>query len=102
MLVGSIGYILSLGTVAWAFYTYADAFAAAAKADRSQTSDSRRCRGRCGTGSTVVLVSLLVFVASHAFGQGAVIWVFISEIFPNRVRPGARPSAVSRTGSWPR
>jgi len=25
-------------------------------------------------------------VASHAIGQGAVIWVFISEIFPNRVR----------------
>ena len=37
----------------------------------------------------MVLVSLLVFIASHAFGQGAVIWVFISEIFPNRVRaPG--------------
>ena len=33
-----------------------------------------------------MLVSLLVFIASHAFGQGAVIWVFISEIFPNRVR----------------
>jgi hypothetical protein len=28
----------------------------------------------------------LLFIASHAIGQGAVIWVFISEIFPNRVR----------------
>jgi hypothetical protein len=26
------------------------------------------------------------FIASHAVGQGAVIWVFISEIFPNRQR----------------
>ena len=27
-----------------------------------------------------------VFIASHAIGQGAVIWVFIAEIFPNNVR----------------
>ena len=26
------------------------------------------------------------FIAAHAIGQGAVIWVFISEIFPNKVR----------------
>lgn len=33
------------------------------------------------------LVWLLVgFVICHAFGQGAVIWVYISEIFPNAVR----------------
>ena len=29
---------------------------------------------------------LLVFIASHAMGQGAVIWVFIAEIFPNKSR----------------
>lgn len=34
----------------------------------------------------IVLVGLLGFIAFHAIGQGAVIWVFISEIFPNRVR----------------
>ena len=34
----------------------------------------------------LVLVGLMVFIAAHAFGQGAVIWVFISEIFPNRIR----------------
>ena len=28
----------------------------------------------------------MVFIAAHAFGQGSVIWVFISEIFPNRIR----------------
>lgn len=29
---------------------------------------------------------LFIFIASHAVGQGAVIWVFISEIFPNHLR----------------
>ncbi|MGJ8724579.1 MAG: sugar porter family MFS transporter [Roseibacillus sp.] len=36
--------------------------------------------------STLVLVCLLGFIASHAMGQGAVIWVFIAEIFPNAFR----------------
>jgi MFS family permease len=34
----------------------------------------------------MLLSFLLLFIASHAVGQGAVIWVFISEIFPNKVR----------------
>jgi MFS family permease len=41
--------------------------------------------GPAGSGR-LVLAGLLGFVAFHAIGQGAVIWVFISEIFPNRVR----------------
>ena len=60
MKIGSLGYIISLASVAWCFYTSAD--------------------------STLLLIFILVFIASHAIGQGAVIWVFISEIFPNRVR----------------
>ena len=78
MLVGSIGYLLSLSAIAWAFYTYGGEFTT--------------------TGSTIVLVSLLVFIASHAVGQGAVIWVFISEIFPNRVR--ARGLALGCMTHW--
>jgi sugar porter (SP) family MFS transporter len=78
MLVGSIGYIVSLGVTAWAFYTYGTDFSAA--------------------GSLVVLIGLLVFIASHAFGQGAVIWVFISEVFPNRVR--ARGQALGSFTHW--
>ena len=35
---------------------------------------------------TIVVLFLFGFIASHAIGQGAVIWVFISEIFPNHVR----------------
>lgn len=78
MLVGSIGYILSLSATAWAFYTYGTDF------DR--------------TGGAIVLISLLVFIASHAFGQGAVIWVFIGEVFPNRVR--ARGQALGSFTHW--
>jgi SP family xylose:H+ symportor-like MFS transporter len=78
MLVGSIGYLLSLSVTAWAFYQYGTEF------DR--------------TGGTIVLASLLVFIAAHAFGQGAVIWVFISEIFPNRVR--ARGQALGSFTHW--
>ena len=78
MIVGSIGYILSLGATAWAFYKYGTDFNE--------------------VGSVVVLVSLLVFVAAHAFGQGTVIWVFISEIFPNRVR--ARGQSLGSFTHW--
>lgn len=60
MLIGSIGYIVTLSVVSWAFYT--------------------------GAGGTIVVLFLFGFIASHAVGQGAVIWVFISEIFPNHVR----------------
>ena len=60
MLIGSLGYILSLTMVAFAFYSQ--------------------------LGSVVLLLSIMLFIASHAIGQGAVIWVFISEIFPNTVR----------------
>jgi sugar porter (SP) family MFS transporter len=78
MIVGSIGYIVSLGAIAWAFYTYGTDFT--------------------GIGSKVVLWSLVLFVAAHGFGQGAVIWVFISEIFPNRVR--ARGQALGSFTHW--
>ena len=61
MYIGSIGYIVSLAAVAYAFFT--ESF-----------------------GGAVVPIWLFVFIASHAVGQGACIWVFISEIFPNEVR----------------
>ena len=78
MIAGSIGYIVSLAVTAWAFYVYGTEFGEA--------------------GGTVVLVSILVFVASHSFGQGTVIWVFISEVFPNRVR--ARGQALGSFTHW--
>ena len=60
MLIGSFGYIISLAMVGWAFYSNA--------------------------GSVFLMTFLLIFIASHAIGQGAVIWVFISEIFPTKAR----------------
>lgn len=66
MIVGSIGYLLSLGFLTGVMFMYEGHF------------DS--------TSSMLVLVGLLLFIAAHAFGQGSVIWVFISEIFPNKVR----------------
>ena len=38
------------------------------------------------SGTGLLMISLLLFIAAHAVGQGAVIWVFISEIFPNKIR----------------
>ncbi len=60
MYIGSIGYIVSLSLTAYSFYV--------------------------GIDPTYLLTFILIFIASHAIGQGAVIWVFISEIFPNQVR----------------
>jgi sugar porter (SP) family MFS transporter len=60
MLIGSFGYIISLSMVAYAFKT--------------------------GASASFLLTFLLLFIASHAIGQGAVIWVFLSEIFPNKIR----------------
>ena len=37
-------------------------------------------------GNGVMVISILAFVAFFAFSQGAVIWVFLSEIFPNKIR----------------
>jgi len=57
--IGSFGYIASLGLCAWAFHS-----------------------GRVA----IVPACIFAFIAAHAVGQGAVIWVLISEIFPNRNR----------------
>ncbi len=114
MLAGSVGYIVSLAATAWVFYTYSTEFHAVAAA--TEALQQARKTGAAGQtiatleaamedavaaargGGRVVLVSLLVFIASHAFGQGAVIWVFISEIFPNRVR--ARGQALGSFTHW--
>ena len=57
--IGSFGYIASLGLCAWAFFT--EHFA-------------------------IVPACIFAFIAAHAVGQGAVIWVLISEIFPDKFR----------------
>lgn len=60
MLICSFGYIVSLTLVAAAFFL--------------------------NWGGLWVPFFLFLFIAAHAIGQGTVIWVFISEIFPNHLR----------------
>lgn len=69
--IGSFGYIASLGLVAWAFFT--EHF-------------------------SIVPVCIFAFIAAHAIGQGTVIWVLISEIFPNRHR--AEGQALGSFTHW--
>lgn len=49
-----------------------------------------------GSGGRLVLVGIFLFIAAHAIGQGTVIWVLISEVFPNEFR-GAGQSLGSAT-----
>jgi MFS family permease len=72
MLVGSLGYIVSLSATAYSYYS--------------------------GSGGLLLMASLVVFIAAHGFGQGAVIWVFLSEIFPNKVR--AKGTALGSSVHW--
>src|SRR5262249_7699343 len=72
LLIGAVGLAVCLGIAAWAFHT--------------------------GAGGTIVLASLIGYIAFFAFSQGSVIWVYISEIFPNRVR--ARGQALGSFTHW--
>lgn len=69
MYIGSIGYIISLGLVSAAFFLNWEGMA--------------------------VPIFLFMFIASHAIGQGAIIWVFISEIFPNHLRASGQSFGTS-------
>ena len=71
LFIGSYGYIVSLGLVAWAFFT-----------------------GHV----SIVPLCIFAFIAAHAIGQGTVIWVYISEIFPNRQR--AEGQALGSSTHW--
>jgi len=73
MLIGSVGLVISLFLVAHAFYSgHLSGFA--------------------------IPAYMMVFIAFFAFSQGAVIWVFISEIFPNQVR--AKGQTLGSSTHW--
>ena len=69
MYIGSVGYILSLSLVAMAFFFEWEGMS--------------------------VPIFLFVFIASHAIGQGTVIWVFISEVFPDQLRASGQSFGTS-------
>lgn len=60
MYIGSIGYIVSLSLISASFFFEWE--------------------------GNLMSIFLFLFIAAHAIGQGAVIWVFISEIYPNHLR----------------
>ena len=71
LFIGSFGYIISLALVSWGFFT---------------------------AHYSIIPVCIFAFIAAHAVGQGAVIWVLISEIFPNRHR--AEGQALGSFTHW--
>ena len=73
LFIGSAGYLVSLVLISRAFF--ADAL-----------------------GGLEVPLLLGLFIAAHAISQGAVIWVFISEVFPNHVR--ARGQSFGASIHW--
>ncbi|MHC4280251.1 MAG: MFS transporter, partial [Planctomycetota bacterium] len=62
------------------------------------TSVKKQATDSLGLKSMLVLICLLAFIAAHAIGQGTVIWVFISEIFPNDHR--AAGQALGSSTHW--
>jgi sugar porter (SP) family MFS transporter len=72
LIIGSFGYIISLSMVAYGFINH--------------------------SAPEFMLSFLLLFIASHAIGQGAVIWVLISEIFPTQIR--AKGQAFGASIHW--
>ncbi len=69
MYIGSIGYIISLTLISLSF--------------------------TLNWGGILLPIFLFLFIASHAIGQGAIIWVYISEIFPNHIRSYGQSFGVS-------
>lgn len=145
LLVGSWGYIASLGLCAWAFFTFAAPFQVGSAAIKVSELNAQTQRAdllpediekaredlenarvqlvessnaddyqgkvvalpalldpkenetiaqeaiaaagdKSGTGGLIVMICIFAFIAAHAIGQGAVIWVLISEIFPAKAR----------------
>ena len=69
MYIGSIGYIISLSLISLSFIL--------------------------DWGGIALPIFLFLFIASHAIGQGAIIWVYISEIFPNHIRSYGQSFGIS-------
>jgi sugar porter (SP) family MFS transporter len=72
LLIGSVGTAACLFGVSWVFFT--------------------------NSHQSYLLVFLIAYIAFFAISQGAVIWVYISEVFPNRVR--AKGQSVGSSSHW--
>ena len=72
LLIGSVGTAACLFGVSWVFFTHSH--------------------------QSLLLWFLIVYIAFFAISQGAVIWVYIGEVFPNRVR--AKGQSVGSSSHW--
>jgi len=72
LLAGSVTFVISHALAAWVFAMHAQGW--------------------------IVIVAMMGVVGSHAYSQGAVVWVIINELLPNAVR--ASGSAVACTLMW--
>jgi MFS family permease len=72
LMIGSVGMVVALAATAWIQLS--------------------------GTNRDLLLWALVLFIAAFAFSQGAVIWVYISEIFPTEVR--ARGQSLGASTHW--
>ena len=73
LLIGSLGMSLFLAIFSWAFFNEQ-------------------------YGGSILLIVLLGFIAFFASSQGAVIWVLLSEMFPNNIR--ARGTSIGSFSHW--
>jgi len=67
LLAGSVTFVLSHGLAAWVFHTHAQGW--------------------------IVIVAMMGIVGSHAYSQGAVVWVCINELLPNAIRASGSAAA---------
>jgi sugar porter (SP) family MFS transporter len=86
LIIGGFGLAACLGAVAYAFHL------------DEQIKSGILSASQQSIVGPLVLGGLIGFIAFFAFSLGAVIWVFIAEIFPNRVR--ARGQALGSVTHW--
>jgi SP family xylose:H+ symportor-like MFS transporter len=60
LLAGSVTFVASHALAAWVFYTH--------------------------TQGWIVIAAMMGIVGSHAYSQGAIVWVYINELLPNAIR----------------
>jgi sugar porter (SP) family MFS transporter len=72
MLIGSVGMVVALSGVAWVFFT--------------------------NTHQGLLMWCFMLFIVFFAISQGSVIWVYIAEVFPSRVR--SKGQSVGSSSHW--
>ncbi|NLE79491.1 MAG: sugar porter family MFS transporter [Rhodococcus sp.] len=88
LLIGSVGMAISLGTAAVCFHS----------AEITRNADGESVATLSDTNGTIALIAANAFVFFFALSWGPVVWVLISELFPNRIRAVA--VGVATAANW--